>query len=461
MRIAVFLACLAFSAACATTPIPPAAPKNPELADELLSETGTAAIDLYVDMDWYFSKSEERSKATLAIGDTKAAIELDRIGASSRVLCRWPKLRLRFGESPKKRLYLSTHCNDTDASAEGSLQSETQLYGQALAHRLIDVLDLPALDTRLVTIRWIDSGDPTKVLIRPAILVEDAADVARAIAGDEKAFQGPGKEGPVDSLDPFDPLQVARAHLFEMMINNRDWRAFRLRPLGRWFLTEQASLLHNFFAITPPGSPPVLIPQDLDASTFAAIPRTVAEITGGADEVLVDLLASKKYLPDESQFIRWLVIRLQSFRRSHPTRVVRQAVESFVKKKDLLYAEIDAFAEVTPAPMREALIARSRTHLDAFFRAIEPPLWDLPVVGVSTAVLFAQSTGEQTVCTDVPIGTPVMLGKRENGRVAIEFAVRVVIDDGKPKRTLCAGPNEVPLSGWIDERAIARGAMEP
>ncbi len=449
-------ACLSIlTLACATTPQPPPAPRNPELADELLADTGTTALDLILDLDAYFGEGEEaRRPAEIAMGRTRAAIEVDRVGVSSLLLCRWRKLRLRFGESPKKRLYLTPHCNDTDTAAMGSLQSEEQLYGQALAYRLLKVVEVPAMDTRLVQVRWIDRDDRADVRVRPAILIEDVADVARTMVGDENGYQGPGRDGPLTSLTGFDPAEVARFHLFQTMINNRDWRAFHLEPLGRTLIAHTASPLHNVFALDPRAGRPVLVPLDLDASSFAALPRTVADVTGGADETLLGLLAQPDFLPEETPLMRWMVLRVQAFRQAHAPRVADAAIASFVARRKELEETVRAFEAVLPEALRAPVHARATAHLEAFFRAVASPLWDWPVVASEGTKLFADATGDAVACADLPRGTPLILGETRGGRTAVRLAIKLRLGDGAP-RVLCPGSDGNTVSGWLDARAIS------
>lgn len=452
------IAALLSATACGCATTGPAAPRNPELADQLVAESSTTTLTLVLDLDAYLAGELTRAPAELRAGPLTAGLEVERIGDSSVVLCRWRKLRLRFGEAPKKRLYLTPHCNDDDTRAEGALPGEEQLYGQALAYRLLAALDVPSLAARLVQVRWVDRDDPRHELLRPAILVEDIADVARALNGDPGAFQGPGREGPLSSLRSFDEAEVARFHLFQILINNRDWRAFELEPLGRRVIGHHASPLHNVFALDPSAGRPVIIPLDLDASSLAAVPRTVADSTGGSDEALLALLATPTFLPDEPPLVRWMVLRLQGFRHSHSPAVADAAIASFVARRPALEATIAEFEGLMPAPLRAAMRARAAAHLDAFFRATRGALWALPFVSDARATLYASATGDTRACAgDLARGVPLVVHEAQGGRVRVSLAVRLALDGPEP-RPLCPGGV---LEGWLDAGAISAHVPAP
>lgn len=442
--------------ACATSG--PLLPRNPELADVLMADSSTTTLTLVLDLDAYLAGELTRAPAELRAGPLTAGLEVERIGDSSAVLCRWRKLRLRFGEEPKKRLYLTPHCNDDETRAEGALPGEEQLYGQALAYRLLAVLDVPSLAARLVHLRWVDRARPERALARPAILVEDIADVARVLVGDPGGFQGPGREGPLRSLRSFDEAEVARFHLFQILINNRDWRAFELEPLGRRVIGHHASPLHNVFALDPATGRPVIIPLDLDASSLAAVPRTVADSTGGSDEVLLERLATPAFLPAEPPLVRWMVLRLQGFRQSHSGPVADAAIASFVARRPALEATIAEFEALMPEPLRAAMRARAAAHLDAFFRATSGALWALPFVADAHAPLYAGPAGDTKACPGgLARGLPLILHETQAGRVHVSLAVRLAVDGPQP-RPLCPGGA---LEGWLDASAISAHGPTP
>lgn len=92
--------------ACATGPRPVPRSENAELAAEILGGEGAAPLSLYLDSEWYFSKSETPARGRLEEDEPQsAAVDLLKVGHASKMLCRYSKLRVRFpGARPHEQL---------------------------------------------------------------------------------------------------------------------------------------------------------------------------------------------------------------------------------------------------------------------------------------------------------------------------------------------------------------------
>ncbi len=419
--------------ACATGPRAVPGSENAELALQILSGEGAAPLSLLLDSEWYFSKSEAPARGRLEDGPQSAAVDLVKVGHASKMLCRYSKLRVRFPGARPHELFLITHCNDTEA-AQGFLPSEAQLFGQYLANRVRAALEIPGLSVRLAALRYVD---PEREATPPhaALFVEGAVDQAIALAGSASALQAPEDRGPTTSVRALDPEAVALFHLFQILINNRDWKLFELRPLLRWFLPQETpGALHNAFVVRRNDGLGFVMPVDLDASSFAVVPAVGAAVMGVDDARLVATLASPHLAPEGSTLERLMALGLIHFERSHRKPARDAAIAHLRARREALTRA------VTTSSLPPETTARAEEHLLAFDRAL------LAVSSVhivrADAPLFRAASGEDAHCTLSARAGVIVQG--EGLRVPVQLAETRALEPGMG-RPLCNA-----LEGWMN-----------
>lgn len=421
------------ASACATGPRPVPGADNPGLAPEILSGVSDAPLRLFLDTSWYFSKSEAPARGRLEDGSKSAAVDLLKVGHASKLLCRYSKLQVRFPGPVSRELFLITHCNDSEA-AQGFLPSEAQLFGQYLANRVRAALEIPGLSVRLAELVYVD---PEGAASTPhaALFVEGAVDQALALTGSASALEAPEDHGPTTSVQALDPEAVARFHLFQILINNRDWKLFELRPLLRWFLPKETpGALHNAFVIRRREGPGLVMPVDLDASSFAVVPEVEAAVMGVDDAKMVEQLASPQLAPEGSTLERLMALGLIHFQRSHH-RPAREAALAHLRERREALTQAVRTSGLPPET-----IARAEEHLQAFDRALAA----VSAVHIvkADAPLFRQDTGEDTHCT-LSAGAGVIVSGT-GPRVRVQLAETRALEPGMG-RLLCGA-----LEGWMD-----------
>lgn len=425
------------ASACASGPRPAPGADNPELAPAILSSESSSPLSLVLDRAWYFSKSEVPARGRLEDGTKSAAVDLVKVGHASKMLCRYSKLRLRFPGPRPRELFLITHCNDSEA-AQSYLPSEAQLFGQFLANRVRAALEIPGLTVRLAQLSYVDlEGEATPP--HAALFVEGAVDQAVLLSGSASALQAPEDRGPTTSVQALDPEAVARFHLFQILINNRDWKLFELRPLLRWFLPKETpGALHNAFVIRRSDGLGLVMPVDLDASSFAVVPEVEAAVMGVNDARMVEQLASPHLAPEGSTLERLMALALIHFQRSHGKAARDAALAHHRSHREALTQAM----RTTSLPPETT--ARAEEHLRAFDRALAA----VSAVHIvkADAPLFRAATGDDAHCTLSARAGVIVSGA--GARVPVQLAETRALEPGM-NRPLCNA-----LEGWMDAAAL-------
>lgn len=403
------------------------APSDPALALALSSWPAPVTARLGLDPAWYFaSDGEETAEARFEVAGRAARVQLERIGNVSSILCKYSKLRVKFTGDVSRTLYLVTHCNDGEASGD-------RLHGEYLAYVLRDALQLPGLRAQLLRLHYGPDQTP-----KPALLVEDAAARARTF-GEKVVLQAPGDEGPARSVHHLDGPSVAAFHLFQILIGNRDWKLFQLRPLERWFFaSETPGEVHNVFIVHREGEPGLPLPVDFDLTAFATLAPSMVEPTGGDEAELVAKLASDQLLPGAPPAERWMALSLLHFLRSHgeASRV------SALSRLTALLPE--ATAALARSPVSAAAISRTTARLAVFERALGI-LEQARILRVETE-LRAAPEAEQASCA-LPPRTAVRVVERRSGWVSVQVLEKRALEQGLT-RELCGD------SGWVREENL-------
>ena len=163
------------------------------------------------------SDREERP-FTLTTGVASHDIKIRVRGKSRTRVCKFPPLRLNFDrddgvDSPfsgQNKLKLVTHCRGSDASQANVLE-------ELAAYRIFRVLSPIGYRTRLLRVRYVDTGRPDDEAVeRFAFVIESDDELAERTGGRLAEIEGV-------RLSTLDPQQAALVYVFEYMIGNTDW----------------------------------------------------------------------------------------------------------------------------------------------------------------------------------------------------------------------------------------------
>lgn len=370
------------------------------------------------------------------------------LGRLSRVTCHYPKLELALPhDGPDSRVVLVSHCSDRKTVGD-SLPSTDQLYGQYLAYRLLQMLEIPGTRVRLMRIAYQDSQSETSLGDRVALLIEHFDDLARRLSGGTADRM---QEHWRHSSDRLDSSALARLHLFAILTNNRDWKIHELQPLSRHLRPDAARrYLHNVAILLRKGQRPLPVPFDFDISSFVGLTSAVEAIAGGADVDHLRRIATEDLLRDTADLTAWMALRLQHLRARHPAQHVRAAIAHFIARRTQLSTLLKR-AEAS-APARQ----RAQAHLAAFFAAIElDRSWHTVT---RDAPIYTSDTGEKVRCQKLRSGVAVRVASPEGSagrRRHVTVMQREVIDEHGTPRTACVARSIRSLSGWIASDALS------
>jgi len=156
----------------------------------------------------------------LKVGSVEIPVNVRVRGASRRVVCEFPPLRLNFSaESTRQtvfhgqdKLKLVTHCkSDSD-------QYQNNLLEEYTAYRIFNVVSDAGYRVRLLRIRYVDTDEKLKNLDRAyyAFLIEPDRELAARLGANMSELPGV----PYSRLDAD---QTARLYVFQYLIGNFDW----------------------------------------------------------------------------------------------------------------------------------------------------------------------------------------------------------------------------------------------
>ncbi len=361
-------------------------------------------------------------------------ILLKKSGHVSKLLCRYPKLTFAWQDpSGPRRAFLLSHCNDQEDVGD-ALPSEEQLQGQRLVLQWLEQLGLPAPNFRALSLTWRSGATATT---RPALVVEDVAWMAQRFNATRADADGFPLNGTLKSFSDLDPVLTAQVHLFEILVDNRDWWAFELGPLDTRFQGPDArdTVLHNVFLVAQKDGSTFPVPYDLELSTLVGIPAGVMFLIGGAERLRAEELATPALLPGRPWIDRWMYLGVQRFRRAHPSHAVEAAVVHFSK-------HLPALKKLAQDPgWPEALRLRALEHVEAFRLAIGPRL-DAPWL-IAGAPIYDTPEGPARCTLAEPVSVRVV--RRTQKRVQLTLLERLPRNAPLGR---CAA--QEPLSVWAD-----------
>ena len=188
-------------------------------------------------------------KGTLSYANIKLPIRINLKGHSTAIMCPFPKLEITIIKnyyeqtlfSEAKTVDLNTHCDEKNSNLDVAFRSSFFNHREALAYRILDILDVPTFRTRPVLVQYLNEDLLNSDYSNPyqAFFIEDMdALVKRIEAREIKGFRDINKEN-VIKKNPYkedtyvftdlsnaprvDTEDAARIALFNEMIGNYDW----------------------------------------------------------------------------------------------------------------------------------------------------------------------------------------------------------------------------------------------
>jgi len=241
--------------------------------------------------------------------------------------CSFPPIKVIFDKSTLKEtlfkgqgsLKLATHCRDGDRYEQNVLVEES-------IYRIYNLLTPLSHRTRLVRMRYLNTEDPDKDLVRMAFFLEDDDEVAKRNGATEMKV-------PALALSEMDPPQLDLMSVFLYMIANHDWSIYAL---------------HNTRVMRVDGYPLMYpVAYDFDFSGLVNAP----------------------YAGPPPQLPQLRRLRDRLYRG--PCRAVEEltpTLQLFSAKKDSILAIIRDQPGLEPGRVKDAV-----NYLDDFFEEIEKP----------------------------------------------------------------------------------------
>ncbi len=336
-RISLLLVLFGFSAAAAQEP--ESATSQPGIlfaSDELLELTIEAPLKTI------FREREQESEyhdATLRYSGIDGSEVVLEIGVKTRgkfrlkrSTCNFPPLRLNIKTGAAEgtvfagedRLKLVTHCQN------GRSEYEQYVLQEYLVYRLYNLLSDMSFRARLARITYVDTDDDDDPLTRYAFLIEAEENVAARSGWEALAV-------PQVPPDVYDQEQLNLVEIFQYLIGNTDWDAFRNAP-------DEDACCHNVKVVGDMMGPVFPIPYDFDFS---------------------GIVDTRYATPDESLGIRR--VRQREYRGiCRPREEIDATLLVFQEKKEAMYSLYR-----DQAGLEERTLERTIDYLDEFFEVIE------------------------------------------------------------------------------------------
>ncbi len=338
-RLSIFLVLFGCSAALAQEPAqPPSQPGVLFSSDEVLNLTIEAPLESI------FRQREQESDDHDAIiryeGADGAEVVLE-IGLRTRgkfrlkrSTCRFPPVRVniktRQAENTvfagEDKLKLVTHCQDGRSEYEQYVLQEYSVY------RIYNLLSDLSFRVRLARITYVDTEEDRDTLTRYAFFIEDEDNLARR--SDWNALAAPQVPPDIYEQDQLNLVEV-----FQYLIGNTDWDAFRKAP-------DQESCCHNVKVVGDMVGPVFPIPYDFD---FAGIVDT------------------RYATPDPSLDIR--NVRRRLYRGiCRPREDIDFTLQIFRDRKEDIYSLYQELGGLDEDVLEETI-----EYIDEFYEIIEDP----------------------------------------------------------------------------------------
>ncbi|MGE0172143.1 MAG: hypothetical protein AB7T49_05135 [Oligoflexales bacterium] len=274
-------------------------------------------------------------------------------GKASLMTCPFPKLKAKIHSPGKQqgRVKIGTHCdnkNDPETGPLGRAINEKIAYREALAYKILQILQLPSQKARPALATYVDTedkdiGEGKSIITRQAFLLEDAKDLAARMGAsevwDEKHTWSASDFASVDKE------AQARVMFAQALFGNEDWM-FDLNP------PEFTPPVWNVEAVVLPGK---LIPiaSDFDLSSFVSPEIAVTSNSNPAD-----------FYPTKSMLFKRAARILKRTNGKFPADLLIKAKEHFVAHKEEAENAAKSF------PLDEDGRANILAHIHAFYEVL-------------------------------------------------------------------------------------------
>ncbi|MFC1610970.1 hypothetical protein ACFL6C_08425 [Myxococcota bacterium] len=282
----------------------------------------------------------------------KAAVSIKVRGNSSLQECPFPKLKLKVHKSYRggtafertKKIKIGTHCADDAAPGNiGRLRHQKATWREAFVFALLEELEIVSQRAKPISIEYVDtSTDETTE--RKAFVFEHQNVLAARMGG--QAMEDPQETYEGDPLEQMNQQTLARIHLFHSLIGNWDWELGTL---------ERGVAVWNTDVLIMPDGQQIPLPADFD----------LASIVTGAEIRERDI--PPDVLPDEPN----LHVRQAAHFLSWKLGTLLSSDELAVAKQHFIDHKVAIRARLEEALLGDEGRDLARTHIDAFFRALE------------------------------------------------------------------------------------------
>ncbi len=378
-------------------------------------------------------------------GVRRLPVQVRRYANLSDRVCQFPKLELSWRERhPQgvrpRTVFLITHCN-SEMEAAGILQSQTHTMAHQLAYRLQAAAGVAGLRTRPAKLLYHDPGR-TQEVQGAGFFLEHFDGLARRM---ELLSVGalPAEERP-QRYTELEPRALIRLHLFQILINNSDWRILDLSPLRRRFRSNRKQTgTHNAFVAQTKDGAFMAIPFDFDLSTFVGIPEGLRILVGETDGAYLVRVAHPRFLAGRPGLERWMMMRLFYVRSLYPGKELSAEIRAMAKKRSKLRAAIST-------GFSQKIRTRALEHLETFLRVVaSADFWGAATLNQPTDLWPDHTKDAQALCT-LPPGTPLQPLARQAHMVRVRLVQRLQVNT-KPPKALCpeAWNHRPEGEGWV------------
>ena len=248
--------------------------------------------------------------------------------------CEFPPIRLNIRRRQaantafdgQDKLKIVTHCQD------GRSQNEQHVLQEYLAYRIYNLFSDLSFGVRLARITYVDTEDDRETVTRYAFLIEDEELMAQRNGWE-------ALEVPMVQPTIYDQQQLNLVEVFQYLIGNTDWDAFRNAP-------DEELCCHNVKVIGDIAGPVFPVPYDFDFS---------------------GIVDTRYATPHPS--LRTRSVRQRVYRGvCRPRDDIDATLRLFQEQKEAIYSLYRS-----QAGLEERTLERSIEYLDEFFEVIEDP----------------------------------------------------------------------------------------
>jgi hypothetical protein len=251
-----------------------------------------------------------------------------------RSTCEFPPLRVNVRTQQasntvfagEDKLKLVTHCDDDRSEYEQYVLQEYLVY------RLYNLFSDMSFNVRLAHITYVDTEEDRDTITRYGFFIEDEEHVAMRSGWE-------ALEVPQVPPDVYDQVQLNLVEVFQYLIGNTDWDAFKNAP-------DEDACCHNVKVVGDMVGPVFPIPYDFDFS---------------------GIIDTRYATPDPS--LRMRNVRQRQYRGiCRPREEIDSTLQVFQDLKDDVYALYR-----TQQGLDEDVLEDTIEYIDEFYETIENP----------------------------------------------------------------------------------------